>query len=114
MATHTTDSERTAPGSNQQVAEQRRRAQLEAGLLIQEVRVEMDHQVQNRNPQNRPHRESRAHQTLERLTAPPTFAEVAMHELKKAAVWVPIGMSCAFTLMWANKKFFIRAALPGA
>lgn len=51
---------------------------------------------------------SRAAQTLERMTEAPTFKEVALHELKRASVYVPMLFSAGVGLLWLNKRFFLK------
>lgn len=51
--------------------------------------------------------QSRAAQALERMTEPPTFKEVATHELKRAAVWMPMLISAGVGLLWVNKRFLL-------
>lgn len=51
---------------------------------------------------------TRAAMALERMTEPPTFKEVAIHELKRAAVWMPMLLSAGVGLVWANKRLFLK------
>ncbi len=90
--------------------EDRRRHQAELGLVIitrrpapppTENRRKMEERTQGRGNQ------SRAAQALERMTEPPTFKEVATHELKRAAVWMPMLISAGVGLLWVNKRFLL-------
>lgn len=40
------------------------------------------------------------------LEMTPTFKEIALHELKRAAVYVPLLLGSGFTLLWARKRYF--------
>lgn len=91
--------------------EARRQHQAELGLVIitrrpapppTENRKKMDERTQS--PRGN---QSRAAQALERMTEPPTFKEVAAHELKRAAVWMPLLISAGVGLLWVNKRFLL-------
>lgn len=93
--------------------EERRRHQAEIGLVIVTRR---DHQPQTekKKKMDQPQRQSahgntsRAQQALERMSEPPTFKDVAMHELKRAAVYVPILFSAGVGLVWTCKKLIFK------
>jgi hypothetical protein len=91
---------------------QRRRIQEEAGLTIQRRPAPPPNNNRNRtmqengNTNQRHHRDSRARDTLERLTEPPSFTEVAKHELKRAAVWIPMLLTTGIGLLALKKRFF--------
>lgn len=53
---------------------------------------------------------SRAERVLEHLSQNPSFKEVAMHELKRAAVYVPLIATTAVGVLWMNKRLFLKAA----
>lgn len=53
---------------------------------------------------------SRAAKTLEHLSQPPTFREVAIYEMKKAAVWAPLLATTLLGTLWVNKRFILKAA----
>lgn len=53
---------------------------------------------------------SRAETVLRHLQTPPTFKEVAVHELKKAAIWAPILLSTLAGAIWMNKRLVLKAA----
>lgn len=38
------------------------------------------------------------------MTQPPTWRQVAVHELKRALVYVPILMMSAYATVWMNRK----------
>lgn len=40
------------------------------------------------------------------LEMTPTFKEIVVHELKRAAVYMPLLLSAGFSLLWARKRFF--------
>lgn len=46
------------------------------------------------------------------LREPPTFKEVAKHELQRAAVWAPMLLATGVALLWTQKKFFISLVVP--
>ncbi len=91
----------------------RRRHQNELGLVIitrhteqppqPEKKKKMHEQTQTRGIPG-----SRAQQALDRMTEPPTFQEVARHELKRAAVYVPILFSAGIGLAWTCKKLIFK------
>lgn len=58
----------------------------------------------------RPHQQSRAERTLEHLMTPPTYKEVAIQELKRASVYVPMIFMAAVGALWVNKKLIVKAA----
>lgn len=94
------------------LAEDRRRLlQQEAGLVVIQRKpptTERNRNTMDLNQTATPGaRPSRAQATLERLTEPPSFTEVAAHELKRAAVWMPMLFSAGATLLWMNKRFFL-------
>lgn len=90
----------------------RRRHQQELGLVVitrrpeqppTEKKKKMHDQTQTRGIPG-----SKAQQALERMTEPPTFKEVAKHELRRAAVYVPILFSTGIGLAWTCKKLFFK------
>lgn len=92
---------------------ERRRHQQELGLVVVTRRSDPPQQPEKRTrmdetPRTQSHRAgtSRAQQTLERMTEPPTFKEVAIHELQRAAVYVPMLLSAGVGLIWASKRLF--------
>lgn len=92
--------------------EERRRHQAEIGLVIV-TRREPQPTAEKRNMEQSQRQSahgntSRAQQALERMSEPPTFKEVAMHELKRAAVYVPILFSAGVGLAWTCKKLVFR------
>lgn len=93
----------------------RRELQEAAGFVIihrrpeKSEKSERNHDMNTNTTQNDTNttRPSRAQATLERLTEPPTFKEVAVHELKRAAVWVPMCLSVGIAMLWAERRFFL-------
>jgi len=93
---------------------ERRRHQQNLGLVIvtrrsdpplTEKRKRMDETARPQTPRAGM---SRAAQTLERMTETPTFKEVALHELQRASVYVPMLFSAGIGLLWLNKRFFLK------
>ncbi len=87
--------------------EERRNRQQQVGLVTQVP--QRREPTMNNNQETQPHHArnaSRAQRTLENMSKPLTFAEVAQEELKRAAVIVPMLLSTGVTLLWINKKFF--------
>lgn len=97
---------------------ERRRHQQDLGLVVVTRRTDPPQQPEKRTrmdestTRTQGSRGSQAQQTLDRLATalemPPTFKEVAMHELKRAAVYVPMLLSAGVGLLWANKRFFAK------
>ncbi len=92
----------------------RRRRQTAIGLVIQAQTNNTTPHEQNdtmqENTTTHTSKPSRAEQALRHLTTTPTFKEVAIYELKKAAVWAPIMATTLVGAFWVNKRFFIKAA----
>lgn len=94
---------------------ERRLHQQELGLVVVTRRSDPPQQPEKRTRMNEDTRThtprtgvSRAQQTLERMTEPPTFKEVAIHELRRAAVYMPMLLSAGVGLIWANKRLFLK------
>lgn len=51
---------------------------------------------------------SKAQQALERMTEPPTFKQVVLHELQRAAVYMPLLISAGAGLLWVNKRLLMK------
>lgn len=94
---------------------ERRRHQQSLGLVVvtrrsdpppTEKRKRMDETVRPQNPRAG---SSRAQQALEHLMETPTFKDVAIHEIQRAAVYMPLLITAGFGLLWANKRFFLKA-----
>lgn len=49
-----------------------------------------------------------ARAAMQRLAKDQTFGDIAVYELKRVAVWVPVAVSAALGVMWANKRWFTR------
>lgn len=73
--------------------------------VMQETTVQPQQQ-----PRRHPNQHSRAQQVLEHLTVPPSYKEVALHELKRASVYVPMVFTAVFGALWVNKKLIAKAA----
>lgn len=91
----------------------RRRHQNELGLVIITKRTEQPPQPEKKKKmheqsQMRGTPGSKAQQALERMSEPPTFKEVATHELRRAAVYVPILFSTGIGLAWTCKKLLFK------
>lgn len=52
---------------------------------------------------------TRAKMVVDHLSAPPSFKEVAAHELKKAAIWAPILLTTLASAIWMNKRLVLKA-----
>ena len=95
--------------------ERRRSLQQGVGLTVVKTKQERNRRMDTNQTPAATNRAtpSRAQQTLEhlasRLDAPPTFKDVALHELKRAAVWVPIIVSCAVSVAWGQRRYFLKA-----
>jgi hypothetical protein len=99
--------------ANQMPEEERRRHQAEIGLVIVTRRdpqppTEKKKKMEQSQRQSVHGNTSRAQQALEHLSEPLTFKEVAMHELKRAAVYVPILFSAGVGLAWTCKKLIFK------
>lgn len=94
---------------------ERRRHQQDLGLVVVTRRADPPKQTEKRTRMDENTRTqssrpgiSRAQQTLERMTEIPTFKETALHELHRAAVYVPMLLSAGVGLLWVNKRFFVK------
>ncbi len=97
---------------------ERRRHQTELGLVIVSRRAEPQTQPEKKKRMDQTHDQTQrgngtqAHQTLDKisraLNEPPTFKDVATHELKRAAVYVPILFSAGVGLAWTCKRLFLK------
>jgi hypothetical protein len=99
--------------------EERRRQQREVGLVLQEAltptsREEVPSMHTNTTPRT-PAKHGApttdpaiaAVENIARsLEMTPTFREIALHELKRAAVYVPLLLGSGLTLLWARRRFF--------
>lgn len=101
------------PSLNQLSTEDRRQLQRTIGLVVETKpqptetrRHSMDTQP-NTQTARKP---SRAQQVVDHLSAPPTFKELATHELKRAVVWTPILLTTGVAILWANRRFFLSAS----
>jgi hypothetical protein len=92
----------------------RRQRQEAIGLFIQPEMTLATHTKQDdimqENSVSNISNKSRAAKTLEHLSQPPTFREVAIHEAKKAAFWVPVLATTLLGTLWVNKRFILKAA----
>lgn len=101
------------PSLNQLSTDARRELQRTIGLVIEtqpqptETRRQSMDTTTNVQPSRRP---SRAQQVVDHLSEPPTFKEVAVHELKRAVVWTPLILTTGVALLWANRRFFLASA----
>ena len=95
----------------------RRRHQEELGLVIITRRPEPPppekrKRMHEPQTQNRTNSGSQAQTTIDKMaramTEPPTFKAVAMHELQRAAVYVPILFSTGVGLVWTCRKLFFK------
>lgn len=93
---------------------ERRRHQEELGLVIvtrrteppqPEKRKRMDETT--RTQATRGTGVSRAQQTIERMLDMPTYKEVAMHELQRATVYVPLLFSAGVGLLYLSRRVFL-------
>ncbi len=107
-------------------ATERRNRQEDLGLFVTATRRQEPPQPEKRNrmseaatqqnlPKNRqPPARSMAQQTLEHMLTEPSFKSVAMHELKRAAVYVPVIVALTAGMVWAQKRFILSAVVPTA
>ena len=96
----------------------RRRHQNELGLVIVTRRTDPSTQPEKKKrmdqtqSQTRGNHGSPAQQAVDRIaraiSEPPTFKDVAQHELKRAAVYVPLLFSAGIGLAWTCKRFFLK------
>ncbi len=105
-------------------ATERRNRQEDLGLFVIATRRQEPPQPEKRNrmsevaqqqtpTKNRPPQaRSMAQQTLEQMLAEPSFKSVATHELKRAAVYVPIVVALTAGMLWAQKRFILSAVVP--
>lgn len=93
----------------------RRARQRDIGLDIQQPQPEkrndtMQEPTTQQQQSRRQHQSSRAFQSLEHLTMPPTYRGVVMQELKRASVYAPILFTTIVGALWVNKKLILKAA----
>jgi hypothetical protein len=97
--------------------EPRRVLQQEAGFTVVKRRPAPANESKKRNMEQstqthqQRNRGSQAQQSIDKLNEvlgePPTFGQVAVHELKRAAVWVPMLFTTGAALLLVNKRFFM-------
>jgi hypothetical protein len=98
---------------------ERRRHQHEIGLVLQEALPQPRHEEVPTMQTNTTPRTPAKHgapttdpaiaavENIARsLEMTPTFKEIALHELKRAAVYVPLLLGSGLTLLWARRRFF--------
>lgn len=92
----------------------RRRRQANIGLVIQpqtsNPTTYEKNDIMQENTAKNTSRPNRAEEVLRHLATAPTFKEVAIYELKKAAVWAPIMATTLVGALWVNKRFIFKAA----
>jgi hypothetical protein len=92
---------------------ERREKQQEAGLeflprLEMVVSESVNNKAENSNRNAQESERNRARQVLHRLSREESFWGIAMHELKRAAVTVPIFATAALGVLWVNKRFILK------
>lgn len=100
-------------------ADERRRHQQAVGLSLQEALPQPRHEEVPVMQANTTTRTPGKHGTpttdpavaaveniARSLEMTPTFKEIALHELKRAAVYVPLLLGSGLTLLWARRRFF--------
>jgi len=86
----------------------RRAIQQEAGLGFQ-PRLEVVVNESNTTGENaRSNERTEARKVLHRLSQDESFKGIVLHELKRAAVVVPIFVTAALGVLWANKRWIAR------
>lgn len=93
--------------------QQRREKQMEAGLEflpVMELSVSdaTSTKAENGNHETRDSERTQARRVLHRLAQEESFWGIALHELKRAAVTVPIFATAALGVLWVNKKWLSR------
>lgn len=89
--------------------ERRRALQRDAGLTVLSPTLPPPRRgTMHEQTENRAHRgTSREQLILERLSSPPTFKEVVVHELKRAAIWAPVAFTTIIGAFWLQKKILL-------
>jgi hypothetical protein len=92
---------------------ERREKQQEAGLeflprLELVVSESVNNKTDNGNRRAQETERNQARQVLHRLSRDESFWGIALHELKRAAVTVPIFATAALGVLWVNKRFILK------
>lgn len=88
--------------------DQRRSQQMAVGLRAQaeQEAPDMEQQQATRGTPKQNPALSAVSRMADALEERPSWKDIAVLELKKATVYVPILLSTALTVMWARRRFF--------